>query len=357
MLKICTYKTVIDIKKKKIGILTTILTTTKYLLCVVRGLRLPIFTRKLHYSTTCVPFSSTITRFIFNENGKLNFEPKVDANIFKNFSNLADDLLKKLPNPKNKFNMDSVKSHYVKLGLEEKSFSFSRIDEEVILMLLQETNPSKAAGIHGLAGKFMKDGAPYLSSPITQMCNLSISLSTFPEKCKIAKLKPLYKKASTTEPKNYRPITLLPLISKLIEKIIHEQTQKYLSDHNILYKYQSGFCLSYLNDKILKGFDQGKITGMILIDLQKAFDTIDHKVVNYQLIFFEKCLGSLGQCPYLFCRRKTHPPLKTSLFIITFKNSNDIYNQQYPVILESVRKASMIVNNSNFRERFQSPHF
>ena len=114
-----------------------------------------------------------------------------------------------------------------------------------------------------------------------QLCNLPISLSTSPEKCKIAKLRPLYKKGLTAEPKNYRPISLLPLISKLIEKIIHEQTQKYLSDHNILYKYQSGFrtnhstdtCLSYLNDKILQGFDQGKITGMILIDLQKAFDT------------------------------------------------------------------------------------
>ena len=128
--------------------------------------------------------------------------------------------------------MDSVKSHYVKLELK---------DEEIINFFI---NPSQ-------------------------------------KKCKIAKLKPLYKKGSTTEPKNYRPIPLLPLISKLIEKIIHEQTQKYLSDHNILYKYQSGFrtnhstdtYLSCLNDKILQGFDQGKITGMILIDLQKAFDT------------------------------------------------------------------------------------
>ena len=125
------------------------------------------------------------------------------------------------------------------------------------------------------------------------MCNLSISLSTFPEKCKIEKFKLLYEKGSTTVSKNYRPISLLPLISKLIEKIIHEQTQKYLSDHNILYKYQSGFrtnhstdtCLSYLNDKILQGFDQGKITGMILIDLKKAFDTIDHKVLLDKLVY------------------------------------------------------------------------
>ena len=75
--------------------------------------------------------------------------------------------------------MDSVRSHYV--GLKKKSFSFSRIDEEISLKLLHETNPSKAAGIDGLACKFLKDGVPYLSSPITQLCNLSISLSTFPK--------------------------------------------------------------------------------------------------------------------------------------------------------------------------------
>ena len=94
------------------------------------------------------------SKICLNENGELNFESKVNANIFKNFfSNLADDLLKKLPNPKNKFNMDSVKSHYVKLESKARSFSFSRIDEEIILKLLQETNSSKAAGIGGLTGK------------------------------------------------------------------------------------------------------------------------------------------------------------------------------------------------------------
>ena len=148
------------------------------------------------------------SKICLSEIGNLNFEPQVNANIFKNFySNLADDLLKKLPNPKNKFNMDSAESYYVKLGLKENSFSFSRIDEENILKLLEETNPTKAAGIDGLAGKFLKDGAPHISSPITQLCNLSISLATFPEKCKIAKLKPLYRKGSTTEPKNYRSIS------------------------------------------------------------------------------------------------------------------------------------------------------
>ena len=82
-------------------------------------------------------------------------------------------------------------------------------------------------GIDNLAGKFLKEGASVLASPITDLCNLSISLSSFPDDCKIAKLKPLYKKEAKTKPKNYRPISLLPLISKVIEKVIHNQTQNF----------------------------------------------------------------------------------------------------------------------------------
>ena len=84
---------------------------------------------------------------------------------------------------------------------------------------------------------------------------------------------------------------MLPLISKVIEKVIHDQTSTFLNSRNLLYNYQSGFrknhstdyCLSFLNDKILKGFDQGLMTGMILIDLQKAFNTIDHDIVLQKL--------------------------------------------------------------------------
>ena len=148
-------------------------------------------------------------------------------------------------------------------------------------------SPNKASGIDNLSGKFLKDGADVLALPISQLCNLSISLSTFPQQCKIAKLKPKYKKGSRTEPKNFRPISLLPLLSKLIEKTIHDQVQNYCNENNIFFSFQSGFrgkhstdiCLTYLHDKILKGFDEGLLTGMIAIDLQKAFDTIDHEIL------------------------------------------------------------------------------
>ena len=70
----------------------------------------------------------------------------------------------------------------------------------------------------------IKDGATVFAKPISQICNLSIKYSIFPSDCKIAKLKPLFKKGSKTDPKNYRPISLLPLVSKIIEKVLHDQT-------------------------------------------------------------------------------------------------------------------------------------
>ena len=80
---------------------------------------------------------------------------------------------------------------------------------------------------------------------------------------------------------------MLPSISKIIERVIHYQTNAFLSDEDRLYNYQSGFqgnhstnlCLSFLADKMLKGFDKGLLTGMILIDLQKAFGTIDQEIL------------------------------------------------------------------------------
>ena len=135
---------------------------------------------------------------------------------------------------------------------------------------------------------FWKNGANVLAIPITQICNLSIKLSHFLKDCKLVKLKPLYKKGTKTDPKNFRPISLLPVVSKIFEKVMHSKTIEYLTDNNILYKYQSDFhknhltdsSLSYLTDKILAGFDSGLLTGMILINLQKAFDTIKHDILR-----------------------------------------------------------------------------
>ena len=81
---------------------------------------------------------------------------------------------------------------------------------------MQDIKSSKAAGIDKLSGRFLKDGADILAKPVSSLCNLSIAREVFPSVCKVAKLKPLFKKGKKTDLSNYRLISLLPVISEII---------------------------------------------------------------------------------------------------------------------------------------------
>ena len=237
---------------------------------------------------------TSVSNICLESEGKHSFGPEENANIFKNyFSGLAENLLLKLPQAPKIFGYASTCMFYRPYNIVPNGFKFSQTNVTTVSKILENIDSSKAAGIDNLGGKFIKDGTQVIAFPITQICNLSIKSCSFPDACKLAKVKPLFKKGSKTDPKNYRPISLLPLVSKIIEKVIHDQTQNYLTENKILYEYQSGFrpnhstdfALSFLNDKVLKGFDKGCFTGMILIDLQKAFDTIDHKLLLEKMNF------------------------------------------------------------------------
>ena len=102
-----------------------------------------------------------------------------------------------------------------------------------------------AAQIDWLSGHFLQDGAEILSSPISEIYNLSISHEVFTDICKVAKLNLIYKKIKKTDSSNYRPISILPFISKVTERIVHDQTNKFLSDNDILYNFQSKFRPNY----------------------------------------------------------------------------------------------------------------
>ena len=237
----------------------------------------------------------SVSNICLKKYDKISFDDKTNANTFKEFyCNLANDLLVKLPPPSGRFGVTSVRKYYQNLlDLLPCKFKFSNISEDLVLKLLKDTNVNKAAGIDNLSGMFLKDSADVLAKPLSEICNLSMKCSIFSTDCEIAKLKPLFKKGATTLPKNYRPISLLPLMSKVIEKVIHDQTPIFLDENKILYRFQSGFrkhfstdsCLSYLNNKIATGFESGLHTGMILIDLQKAFDTISHEILINKMEF------------------------------------------------------------------------
>ena len=147
----------------------------------------------------------------------MTFDPFAISEFFQKFySNLASNLVDKLPAAVSKFGLHYVEVYYKNvLQLQENKFIFHTIESSSVLKLLKNVEVNKAAGIDNISGRFLKDGADILAIPVTQICNLSIKLSHFPRDCKLAKLKPLYKKGSKTDPKNYRPISLLPIVSKL----------------------------------------------------------------------------------------------------------------------------------------------
>ena len=130
--------------------------------------------------------------------------------------------------------MNAVFQHYKGI-IQSDSFNLATVSESTILTILKNTKVSKAAGWIISQVVFKKDGEEVLVKPITELCNLSITSGKFPDSCKIAKLKPIYKKGSLTEASNYRPISLLPLISKVIEKVIHDQTSAFLEIQEIYY--------------------------------------------------------------------------------------------------------------------------
>ena len=107
--------------------------------------------------------------------------------------------------------------------------------------------------------------------------------SKFPEGCKTAKVRPIFKNRKNTEPKKK---SIPPVMSKVIERVLHNQLIDHLEKYEIIFDYQSGFrskhsantCILHLSNRILKRFEARKSTGMILIDLQKAFDTNDHQI-------------------------------------------------------------------------------
>ena len=209
------------------------------------------------------------------------------------FLTVAEKLKSKIPNlPKVYDTLSQVfRNYYSEKGVVPKSKKIFQVSEEYVYKELCKLNVSKSTGIDGFKPKFLKDGADVIKGAVTHIINLSLETGVVPNELKSAIVKPLYKKSSRLDVGNYRPVSILPTISKILERAVYVQMEKHLKDNNILYKFQSGFrtsystdtCLINLQDSIRMEISQGKYVGMVLIDLQKAFDTVDHDILLEKL--------------------------------------------------------------------------
>ena len=128
---------------------------------------------------------------------------------------------------------------------------------------------------------------PAIVPSLTHIYNASITTGSFPVKFKQAKLCPIYKKGSVHETNNYRPISVLFIISKPLERHVATSYLEYLNFHGLLYRHQSAYrpyhscktALLNLTDNWLNAMDKSSLVGVILLDLSKAFDLVDHDIL------------------------------------------------------------------------------
>ena len=115
-----------------------------------------------------------------------------------------------------------MKEYYSALNIPSDSFKLQLTNKEEVFKVLSNFDPEKAYVLDKIPCRVLKDSAEILAEPISQIFNMSLG-PKFPEGSRTVKVKPIFKKGKNKEPKNYRPVSLLPVMSKVIERVVHNQ--------------------------------------------------------------------------------------------------------------------------------------
>lgn len=226
--------------------------------------------------------SSFPSRMIID--GAESFDKNQIANAFnKFFVEVGPSLAKKIKDPGKSF------AHY--LSKLEHKFEAKIADESEIKDAFDSLKRDKSAGHDDIHVNVIKPLFYDLLVPLKHIFNLSLSNGIFPNLMKIAKVIPLFKVGDDDNVGNYRPISILPVLSKVLEKIMHTKLYNYFESIQLFYMKQFGFRkkgstdygLLNLVQNITEAMDQHKLTLGVFIDLSKAFDTVDHDILVSKL--------------------------------------------------------------------------
>ena len=225
------------------------------------------------------------------ENGTIFTKPSDLARIMNSFFiKKVQNLRKNLPeNPGNPLQL-------LEAIMQNRSCSFklAPVHPDTVLKIISNLKKSSACGTDEISSSVLKLIKYEITPVLTHIVNLSISNQTFPSLWKTTKVIPLHKKNEMLLPKNYRPVSLLSVLSKVTERCIFLQMSSYFEENDLLHPNHHGFrpkhstasALIQMFDSWIEAFENDEVSAVIMLDMSAAFDIVDHDILLSKLALY-----------------------------------------------------------------------
>ena len=240
--------------------------------------------RIINELTSRKPHSSSV-REIKLDNSSINDPLELSSTFNDHFSSIGLKLINAIQQ-----NGDTPSYLDYVMGTEHR-FELKTTDCSTVFSLLSKLCKSKATGLDKISARLLRECADLVASSLCAIFNRSIVSGVFPTEWKSTKVIPLFKQGERSDLNNYRPISIIPVVAKVFERIVYNQFYEYLTVNNLISCNQSGFrslhstatALLEATDNWAFNIDKGNVNAVIFLDLKKAFDTVDHSILLSKL--------------------------------------------------------------------------
>lgn len=217
-------------------------------------------------------------------------EVSLDPELVNNyFLNSVKDITNSLPATKS-----SIEDLLGKSPTSPNSFQWKVIEPSEVVRVVNKLSNSGSMDYFSLSNKIIKRTVEYIQQPLAFIFSKCLEFGYFADALKVSKVIPIYKKGDKHMPKNYRPVSIVPILSKVFEALMHNQLSSYFENNNLMSESQYGYrvgrsttdAVMEIVDHTLKAFDSKESVALSLLDLSKAFDCVPFTSIIQKLKFY-----------------------------------------------------------------------